>query len=66
MKLLFVEDEPSTIEAFQTALGDWNDDHKDGLEIQSETKKSCGEAVAYLEGVDSAGLTGMIVDLTLE
>lgn len=66
MKLLFVEDDSATIEAFQTALGDWNDDHKDGFEIQSETKKSCGEAVAYLEGVDSAGLTGMIVDLTLE
>lgn len=66
MKLLFVEDESSTIEAFQTALDDWNDDHEDGFVIQSETKKSCGEAVAYLEGVDSAGLTGMIVDLTLE
>ena len=66
MKLLFVEDEYSTIEAFQTALDDWNDDHEDGFGIQSETKKSCGEAVAYLEGVDSAGLTGMIVDLTLE
>ena len=43
MKLLFVEDEPSTIEAFQTALDDWNDDHEDGFGIQSETKKSCGE-----------------------
>lgn len=66
MKLLFVEDDSDTIEAFQTALGNWNDDHKDGFGIQSETKKSCGEAVAYLEGGDSVDLTGMIVDLTLE
>lgn len=66
MKLLFVEDDSDTIEAFQMALGNWNDDHKDGFGIQAETKKSCGEAVAYLEGGDSADLTGMIVDLTLE
>jgi len=66
VKLLFVEDDSDTIGAFQTALDDWNEDHGNGSEIQSECKKSCGEAVAYIEGLDSVGLTGMIVDLTLE
>lgn len=64
MKILFVEDDSSSISAFETSLSAWNEDHQD-CTISAEMCKSYADAVAFLMSGGAFDLVGLIVDLTL-